>query len=458
MSSHNYAYHIRKTLFLALPVCFGQLGHMMVGFVDTAMVGHIPGIGSKAQAAMNITNSVYMLVLVFGLGISLGMTPLVAAADGAKKTGRITEILRNGILLNCSVGAVLFLFLLFLSPVLRYLKQDTTVVEIAIPFMNVMIFSLVPLSLYSTCKQFAEGLSDTRMAMLISLGGNLLNVLLNYLLIFGHWGFHPMGVMGACWGSFFARVFMALGMMAYVYFKPSYRIYRDGFIMKGFSKPLLKELLGTGVPIGLQWVFEVGAFSFAGLMAGTISVATQAAHQVALTIAACTYMFASGLSAAVAVRTGNAFGRNDVEEMRKAGFAGFRMVAIFMFSCAMLFIFTRHWLASLLSEDPAVIEIASGLLIIAAVFQLSDGLQVVGLGALRGLHDTRFPTLLTLVAYWVIGLPASYLLGLYWHLGVSGIWYGFVIGLSFSAIGLIWRFERISRSIKADGAIPGKAI
>ncbi|MFI5150878.1 MAG: MATE family efflux transporter [Bacteroidia bacterium] len=458
MPGHTYAYHIRKTLTLALPVCFGQLGHMMVGFVDTAMVGHIPVIGSKAQAAMNITNSVYMLVLVFGLGISFGMTPLVASADGAKKPGRITELFRNGMLLNLAVGSVLFLFLLFLSPVLRYLKQDPSVVEIAIPFMNVMIFSLVPLSMYSTCKQFAEGLSDTRMAMLISLGGNLMNVLLNYLLIFGHWGFHPMGVMGACWGSFFARVFMAAVMMLYVYYKPSYRQYRDGFKMKGFSRSILKEILGAGVPIGLQWIFEVGAFSFAGLMAGTITVATQAAHQVALTIAACTYMFASGLSSAVAVRTGNAFGRKDINEMRKAGFAGFRMIIVFMFSCALLFIFTRHWLASLLSEDPAVINIASGLLIIAAVFQLSDGLQVVGLGALRGIHDTRFPTLLTLIAYWVVGLPASYLLGLHWHLGVSGIWYGFVIGLSFSAIGLLWRFERISRSIPVKELIPDNVI
>jgi MATE family multidrug resistance protein len=458
MPGHTYSYHIRKTLTLALPVCFGQLGHMMVGFVDTAMVGHIPVIGSKAQAAMNITNSVYMLVMVFGLGISFGMTPLVASADGAKKPGRITELLRNGILLNASVGALLFLILLFLSPVLRFLKQDSSVVEIAIPFMNVMIFSLVPLSFYSTCKQFAEGLSDTRMAMLISLGGNLMNVLLNYILIFGHWGFKPMGVMGACWGSFYARVLMALTMMLYVYYKPSYKQYRDGFRMKDFSYPVLKEMIRTGVPIGLQWIFEVGAFSIAGLMAGTISVITQAAHQVALTIAACTYMFASGLSAAVAVRTGNAYGRKDIGEMRKAGFAGFRMVTVFMFACALLFIFTRHWLASLLSEDPAVIEIASTLLIIAAVFQLSDGLQVVGLGALRGLHDTRFPTVLTLVAYWGVGLPSSYLLGLYWNLGVWGIWYGFVIGLSFSAIGLIWRFERISRNIPRISVIPDTGI
>jgi MATE family multidrug resistance protein len=274
-----------------------------------------------------------------------------------------------------------------------------------------------------------------------------MNVLLNYMLIFGHWGFQPMGVMGACWGSFFARLFMALAMVAYVYLKPSYRVYRDAFRMKNYSFATMKEILALGVPTGLQWVFEVGAFSFAGLMAGTLSVEKQAAHQVALTIAACTYMFASGLSAAVSVRTGNAFGRKDRIEMRRAGFTGLFMVALFMIACAIVFIFCRHFLASLLSRDPAVIATASGLLIIAAFFQLSDGLQVVGLGALRGINDTRFPTLLTLVAYWVIGLPTSYLLGLHYGMGVSGIWYGFVIGLSFSALGLIWRFERISRII-----------
>jgi MATE family multidrug resistance protein len=447
MSLQPYSQHIRKTLLLALPVCFSQLGHMMVGFVDTAMVGRIDGIGSKAQAAMNITNSIYMLVLVFGLGIGFGLTPLVAAADGARKPSRITELFRNALLVNTTVGIVLFLALLFVSPVLHYLHQDSGVVEIAIPFMNVMILSLVPLSIYSTCKQFAEGLSDTRMAMVISLSGNIMNILLNYSLIFGHWGVKPMGVMGACWGSFFARLFMALAMVAYVYLKPSYRIYRDAFRMKNYSLATMKEILALGVPTGLQWVFEVGAFSFAGLMAGTLSVEKQAAHQVALTIAACTYMFASGLSAAVSVRTGNAFGRKDRGEMRRAGFTGFFIVAIFMFVCAILFIFCRHSLASLLSQDPAVLDTASSLLIIAAFFQLSDGLQVVGLGALRGINDTRFPTLLTLVAYWVIGLPTSYLLGLHYGLGVAGIWYGFVIGLSFSALGLIWRFERISRMI-----------
>jgi MATE family multidrug resistance protein len=445
MQIRTYSYHIRKTLFLALPVCFGQLGHMMVGFVDTAMVGRIDGIGSKAQAAMNVTNSIYMLVLVFGLGIGFGVTPLVAAADGARKPGRITELLRNGILVNLATGLLLFILLLFISPVLRYLKQDPSVVEIAIPFMNVMIFSLVPLSLFSAGKQFAEGLSDTRVAMLLSLGGNLLNVLFNYILIFGHWGFKPMGVMGACWGSFYARVFMAIAMILYIYCKPSFRIYRDGFRMKGFSMKVIREILGNGIPVGLQWIFEVGAFSFAGLMVGTIGTTQQAAHQVALTIAACTYMFASGLSAAVSVRTGNEFGKKNFSEMRKAGLSGFLMVLIFMFSCALLFILCRHPLASLLSQDPAVIDVASGLLIIAAFFQLSDGIQVVGLGALRGMNDTKFPTILTLIAYWVIGLPSSYLLGLYFHLGVTGIWYGFIIGLSCSAIGLLWRFNRISR-------------
>jgi MATE family multidrug resistance protein len=447
MLAKNYSHHIRKTLFLALPVCFSQLGHILVGFVDTAMVGRIDGIGSRAQAAMNITNSVYTLVLVFGLGISFGLTPLVAAADGAKKPGRITELLRNAFLVNTAIGLLLFILLLFASPLLHYLKQDPGVVEIAIPFMNVMIFSLVPLSLYSTCKQFAEGLSDTRLAMLISLSGNLMNVLLNYILIFGHWGFKPMGVMGACWGSFYARVFMAIAMLAYIWFKPSYRKYRDAFRMKDFSVPTMKEILGTGIPTGLQWVFEVGAFSVAGLMAGTLSVEKQAAHQVALTIAACTYMFASGLSAAVSVRTGNELGRKNKIEMRKAGFTGFIMVTVFMLSCALLFITCRHGLVSLLSQDPQVLEAASGLLIIAAMFQLSDGLQVIGLGALRGMNDTKFPTVLTLIAYWGVGLPCSYLLGLRFGFGLSGIWYGFVIGLSFSAIGLLWRFERVSRKL-----------
>lgn len=450
MLKNTYSYHIRKTFYLALPVCFGQLGHMLVGFVDTAMVGRIEGIGSHAQAAIAVTNSIYTLVLVFGLGIGFGLTPLVAAADGAQRQSRITELLRNGIIVNAATGLILFILLLFLSPVLHYLKQDAAVVDIAIPFMNVMIFSLVPLSIYSSCKQFAEGLSDTRIAMFISLGGNVVNILLNYLLIFGHWGFHSMGVMGACWASFIARVVMALVMLLYVYHKPSFRKYRSGFNLRGFSPSVSGEILGIGIPTGLQWVFEVGAFSFAGLMAGTLGVLKQAAHQVALSLAACTYMFASGLSAAVSVRVGNEYGRGNMPELRKAGFSGLIMVTLFMLSCAILFMLCRHSLIGLLTDDAPVLEIASGLLIIAAIFQLSDGLQVVSLGALRGMNDTKFPTVLTLVAYWGIGLPSSYLLGLRLGFGITGIWYGFVIGLTFSALGLLWRFERLSRKTLTD--------
>lgn len=439
--SAAYIKSYKATFFLAYPVVLSQLGHIMVGLVDTAMVGRI---GTIPQAAVALSNSLYTLVLVFGLGVSYGITPLVAAADSSGNT-ELSALLKHGIVLNTLTGILLFLLLFSLSPVLNLFHQRQEVVGMAIPFLNVMMLGMIPLCIFSAFKQFAEGLSLTRVAMVITIGSNVLNILFNYLLIFGHWGFPEMGLMGSCWASFISRVIMALAMFAYVYYSKRFRAYWADLSLRNISPVLCKRILAIGVPSGLQWMFEVGAFAFAVIMIGWIGPKAQAAHQVALCIAACTYMMASGLSAAASVKVGNQAGLKSTEGVRIAGFSAFVMVLGFMSLCAICFVVFRNNLPLLFNSDPEVVSVASSLIVIAAFFQLSDGMQVVGLGALRGVKDVKIPTLITLVAYWMIGLPMSYFLGFKMNMGVQGVWYGLLLGLTVAAASLFLRFNHISK-------------
>ncbi|MCW3083843.1 MAG: efflux family protein [Bacteroidetes bacterium] len=442
--SSSYIKSYKATFYLAYPVVLSQLGHIMVGVVDTAMVGRI---GTVEQAAVALSNSLYTLVLVFGLGVSYGITPLVAAADSSKNIGENAALLKHGIIINTVLGILLFVLLFCISPVLNLFNQKQEVVDLAIPFLNVMMLGMIPLCIFSGFKQFTEGLSFTRIAMIITIGANLLNVLFNYVLIFGHWGIPAMGLMGSCWASFISRVIMALTMYIYVYYNKEFRKYWTGFSFRNISRSLIKKILAIGVPSGLQWVFEVGAFAFAVIMIGWISPKAQAAHQVALSIAATTYMMASGLSAAASVRVGNQAGLQNREGVRTAGFSAFIMVLAFMGICATCFILFRELLPTIFNKDPEVISIASSLIVIAAFFQLSDGTQVVGLGALRGVKDVKLPTLITLIAYWAIGLPMSYILAFKFNLGVQGIWYGLSLGLTIAAVLLFLRFNYVSKQI-----------
>jgi MATE family multidrug resistance protein len=442
--SPTYLLSYRQTFLLAYPVVLSQLGHIMVGVVDTAMVGRL---GSTEQASVALANSFYTIVLVFGLGVSYGATPLVAAQDPKKDSTTIASLLKHSMLVNTFIGIILFILLLMISPAFRLMNQSLEVVDQAIPFFNVMILGMIPLCFFSGLKQFAEGLSFTKTAMFITIGANLVNIILNYCMIFGEFGFPKMGLMGSCWASCISRVFMAASMFVYIFYNKHFKQYASQFSSVKLSKELTKKILKIGVPSGLQWVFEIGAFSFALVMIGWISAKAQAAHQVALSIAAVTYMMASGISAAATVRVGNQFGKENKLRLRQAGFSAFIMVFAFMFICACCLILFRNQLPLLFSIDQEVQQIAAKLIVIAAFFQLSDGTQVVGLGVLRGLKDTRIPTYITLVAYWIIGLPLCYLLAFKFNLGVQGIWYGLLVGLSIAAILLLWRFNHISKKL-----------
>jgi multidrug resistance protein, MATE family len=436
--------HIRENFHLAYPVMLSNLGHVMMGVSDNVMVGHV---GATSLAAAGLANVIFNVLLLFGIGVSYAITPLVAAADGERNDIRIVETLRHGFIINLSNGILLVGIVYSARYLLYYIDQPPEVVSLSIPYLTIIASSLIPLLVFQTFKQFTEGLSNTRVAMIIIVVSNVVNICLNYVLIYGHAGFPAMGLLGAGWATLFSRVFMAASFAAFIYYAPAFRKFRSGFNMGNYSSSLLAKMLHLGIPSGVQFIFEVAAFDFSLVMMGWLGTRTQAAHQIAINLATISYMATAGLAAAATIRVSYFRGRKDFKNLRLASYTLLIMALVFMTSCALLFILGRHWLPTLYVDDREVIEIASSLLIIAGLFQLSDGTQVVCIAALRGLQDVKFPSALIFVAYWIIGLPLGYWLGFMMDNGAQGIWLGLLIGLTLTAMAMLWRFRSMVKRL-----------
>lgn len=440
----NFKDNFSKTFYLAYPVMLSQLGQVLVGVADSMMVGRL---GAEPLAAASLANSIFFVVLMFGIGVSMAMTPLVAMADGNNKPNRISRVFNHGFIINMLTSVVLFLIIVFFSPMLHFLNQPEEVVILAVPYLAIITLSLLPFMFFQTFKQFAEGLSQTKQAMYITLVCNGFNVFLNWVLIYGNLGFPAMGLNGAGWATLISRVLMGLAMAYYVWKSKRYKPFELSFGFKNLSFPMISKMLRIGVPTGFQFIFEVGAFSSAAIMMGWIGVNALAAHQIAINLASISYMMASGLSSAAMVRVGNQLGRKDIQSLREAGFTVFAMVAMFMSVSAVIFIVFRDFLPSLYIDDVEVIKMSATLLIIAGLFQLSDGIQVVGLGALRGMSDVKIPTIVTLIAYWVIGLPLGYVFAFSMGMDEVGIWIGLLTGLTVTGVLLLYRFHFLSKKL-----------
>lgn len=436
--------HFRENLILALPVMLSNLGHVLMGVTDTMMVGHL---GAESLAAAGLALVVFNVFMLFGIGVSFAMTPLVAAAHGAGDNTTIVAVLRHGLVVNVLNALVLVGVVSIGKNALYYMGQSDGVVAQALPFLDIVAWSLVPIMIFQTFKQFAEGMSNTRVALIVMVAANLLNVLLNYVFIYGHYGMPALGLTGAAWATFTSRVFMALAMAALVYALPFFRSFRAGFSTGEYSRPLFRRLLGLGIPSGVQFIFEAAAFDFSLVMMGWFGARVQAAHQIALNLASLSYMTTAGLGAAATVRVGYYLGRRDGINMRRATYTLIAMAMAFMSICAVIFVAFHEVLPTLYVHDANVVPLAATLLIIAGVFQLSDGMQVVCASALRGLQDVKIPSLFIFLSYWAIGLPLGYWLGFHAGVGPVGIWWGLVVGLTLTATALFVRLRWAMRRI-----------
>jgi MATE family multidrug resistance protein len=440
--SFKFSVEIKETIKLAYPVIIGQLGHMLMGVVDSIMVGKV---GAAPLAASSIAHGIFMIFMIFGIGVSMALSPLTAMAFGAKKYEECGVVFRQGLLVNFIVSLFLSIAIFFGADIIKYLNQPQEIVEQGVAYMQILAYSVIPVMIFQTYKQFSEGLSIMRPAMVITLVANIINAFANWIFIYGNLGMPALELPGAGWATFSTRILMAFSFVLYVAFSIKYKPYDPNIHYRKIDFNVIKKILKIGIPSGLQYFFEVGAFVGSAVIIGWLGTNQLAAHQIAINLASISFMCALGISAAASIRVGNAVGRNDNKGIRNAGWAAFILSAIVMGTFGILFIVFRNFFPTLYLDDSDVIHIASSLLIIAALFQLSDGTQAVGIGLLRGLADAKIPMIITFVAYWIIGLPGGYLLGFTLDYGVQGIWFALFLALTVSAIMLSVRFNIRSR-------------
>jgi len=430
---------------LAIPVVLSQVSHTLVGLADTIMVGQTGNV--TALAASALANNVFSIPIVLAIGISYVLTPKISEYFAQNNVAFCKKLLLNSLLNNVLWGFLISAGLWILVPFSDYLEQSEGVLALALPFFKLQIWSLPGIMLFQTFRQFYDGLGSTKPGMVVSIAANLLNIILNYLLIFGHAGFPELGLFGAGISNLISRWVMGLGMVGYFLLSGSGKPWRSGLLNKLPDIKTLSLLNRLGVPIALQFIFEVGAFSFTALLVGRMGETSLASHQIVITLASVTYMMASGLSSAASIRVGHFFGLKNKQMIILSGIRSFQMVSIFMFGTALIFLIFRNQIPLLFIKDSNVVETGAQLLVIAGFFQLSDGIQVIGLGCLRGLSDVFIPTLITLFAYWVVAVPFGYYLGLTLHMGPAGTWWALLTGLSISAVFMLIRFFTLSNSI-----------
>jgi len=445
----KYKSYYKDNLILALPIVLSQLGHTLVHMADGMIVGHFAG--TVQLAAVSLVNSLFMLILVLGLGISYGLTPLIAQANGSKNKEECGRLLSNSLLINVVSSFLLYaLVLLVYYKVIDHLGQSPDVVLHAKPYLQFMGISIFPLMIFQAFKQFTEGLGFTKQAMMVSIWGNVINVILGIIFVRGMFGVRPMGVSGVGLSTLIDRVLMAIAMGAYVFNSKNFRVYLSEFKLFAFDLSRIRKIVKLGAPVAMQYSFEISAFSGAGILIGTIGKVEQAAHFTALSLAAFTYMLATGIANAATIKTGNNFGSKNFGPLRLSAIASYHIVIVFMSITAILFMLANNLLPYIYTSDQTVITIAAQLLILAGFFQLFDGTQVVGLGVLRGLGDVNMPTFITFLSYWVIGIPVGYLLGFHFGMGVKGIWYGLTFGLLTASVLLFIRFQNRTKKLAAE--------
>ena len=422
----------------------GQLGHVLVGLADNIMVGQL---GAAPLAAVSLANSIVFIALSLGIGFTFAITPLIAEADGEKNIEKGRTYFHHGLLLSVIVGILLFLVLIFIEPILYKMDQPKEVVALAIPYFKIVAFSMIPLLIFQGFKQFADGLSLTKYAMQATIVANIINVFFNYILIYGKLGFPKLELEGAGYGTLFSRIAMVLFLIYIMKSKAVFKPYLEKFSFSEIKKSILKKVFHLGYPTALQMFFEVSIFASGVILAGVLGTNSQAANQIALNLSSMTFMIAVGLSVAATIRVGNQKGLNNYKELRRIAISIFLLMIIIDLFFALGFFAAKDILPTFYIDNEEVIEMAATLIIIAGLFQLSDGFQVVVLGALRGLQDVKIPMVITFIAYWVIGFPICYYLSQKTELKTMGIWIGLLISLTASAIMLYLRFTLLTKKL-----------
>ena len=433
---------LSKTLKIAIPLIISNISQMALGLVDSAMIGPID---YRQLAASSLVINVLAIPMVLGLGMMMAISPLVAMANGRRDDHEASKILFNGFLMSLVTSIVLVVLIISTSGLLWHLGQEDIVVSFALPYYKVMAWSLIPMMIFTAAKQFSDGLEITKTAMILSLSSLPLNAFLNWIFIYGNWGAPRLELFGTGIATLITRIIIATILVTILF---RHKIYKPYLAIRNVawkvSGKTIKELLHIGIPSSMQYGMESAAFSVSGIMIGWLGATSQAAHQIALNMASTTFMASMGLSLAASIRVANAYGRKDTLMMQIIGKNTIVTGLLYGSVCALIFILLQHQLPYMFTTDKGVAAISTTLLVYGAFFQISDATQAIGVGLLRGMRDVKIPTILVAIAYWVIGIPLGYYLAFVNKMGATGIWIGFIAGLTVSSVLLNSRFLKQS--------------
>ncbi|WP_235610020.1 MATE family efflux transporter [Blattabacterium sp. (Cryptocercus kyebangensis)] len=410
-------------------------------------------LGKKALASVSLANSVFLVLVIFGFGISTAISPLIASVDAKNEYKKGAVIFYHGLILNFFLSILMYIFIHIFFYILPYLGQPKEILNDAISFLRITAFSLIPWMIFEVFRKFSEGLSLVFPSLIITWISAFINIFLNYSFINGFYGIPRLGISGVAYATLISRITMLIGIYFLLYKYKKVRNYYNHFKYFFFKKKYLKKILKIGIPSGLHMLFEMSAFSISSFISGKCGIKELAAHQIVLNLVSSTFLLSTGFSVSATIRIGNQLALKNYSELRKVGWSVIIMGIIFMLICSLIFFFFRSYIPYLyIKNDYEVVYIAEKMIIIASIFQISDGIQGIIIGALRGIQDVNVPMCISFFSYWIIALPIAWLFSIYFKMGGKGVWIGLCIGITLSSMLLIIRYETITkRLIKEKG-------
>lgn len=440
------AQHYKELLRLGLPIIVGQLGMIILSFADTMMVGRC---GTAELGAAGFVNNMFNLVIVFSTGFSYGLTPVVGRLYGHGDSSGIGRTLKNALLVNglTALGLIVLMTVLYLN--VHRLGQPEELLPLIRPYYLILLASLLPVLLFNAFRQFSDGITDTMTPMYILIGGNVFNIMANWVLIYGHCGLPALGLIGAGVATLSARVLMLVVFALVFLAARRYRIYRDGWSAGRINGEDFKALFGMGMPVGLQMGMETASFSLSTIMVGWLGTVALAAHQVMITVGQLGFMVYYGMAAAVAVKTSNYYGAGDFPRIRLTVASGFRMILMLASCLSVFLLIVRNYIGAMFTDDAEVIALAAQLVLPFAIYQFGDGMQCNYSNALRGIYDVKMVTVFAFIAYFVVSLPVAYLFGFVFEWGLVGIWMSFPVGLTCAGVMFWARYRHTMRLISS---------
>lgn len=440
----KYKPFYKRNITLAVPVMIAQAGQMIVQMADNIMVGHL---GTTEFAGVSFANVIFMIGMVFTICFTQGLTPFVGQSYGRGKYHEAKAFLQDSLVLNLIVCFSILAIMALIVPCMDFMGQDSKILVFARQYYWYSLASMVPTVLFFTMRNFSEGIGITKYAMYITVFANILNILLNWLLIFGKLGFPHLGVAGAAIATLISRIIMVI-LFAILFFRlSSYTKFTKIKASPFIDRSKMKKLFSTSIPIAFQGLVEITAFGLAGIMVGWINKESLAAYQITNTISTLSFMVAQGIGVAATITVSHQFGEKNYAGARNAGFAATHMAVAFMGTAGIIYVLLKNYIPMIFTADPQVIDLAAQMLIISAAFQVFDATQLAGFAGLRALKDVKVPLIFSTVSYYFISLPLSFFFGFTLNMGAVGVWLGFLFGLSCAAFASQYRFNKLTKRL-----------